>query len=69
LAGPAGLLLVRVVDGDRLADLLAISDLRCADIGIDFVGALQDVDLDVEMKLAHPLQDGLARFLVGRDPE
>ena len=50
-----------------LRDLLAIGHLRRADIGIDLVGALQDVDLDVEMKLAHALEDGLARFLVGRE--
>ena len=70
LAGAAGLLLVGVVDSvDRAGDRLAIGDLRRADIGVDLVGALEDVDLDVEMQLAHPLEDGLAGLLVGRDAE
>ena len=56
----AGLLLVRVVDGHRPRDLLAIGDLRRADIGFDLVGALEDIDLDVEMQFAHALEDGLA---------
>ncbi len=33
------------------------------------MGALQDVDLDVEMKFAHALDDGLAGLRVGRDTE
>ena len=69
LAVAAGLLLVGVVDGGRPRDLLAVGNLRRADIGVDLVGALEDVDLDVEMKLAHPLNDGLAGFLIGVDPE
>jgi hypothetical protein len=68
-AGTAGLLFVRVIDRHLPADLLAISDLRGADIGFHLVGALEDVDLDVEMQLAHPLEDGLARLLVGVDAE
>ena len=52
-----------------LRDLLAIGDLRRADIGLDLVGTLEDIDLDVEVKLAHALEDGLARFLVGVDAE
>ena len=48
---------------------LAIGDLRRADIGIHLVGALEDVDLDVEMQLAHALEDGLAGFLIGRHAE
>ncbi len=54
-----------IVDGHLPGDLLAIGHLRRADIGVDLVGALQDVDLDVEVKLAHPLEDGLARLLIG----
>ena len=65
----AGLLLVGVVDLGLLGDRLAIGDLRRADIGVDLVGATQDVDLDVEVELAHALEDGLAGFLVGRDAE
>src|SRR6266436_6636662 len=69
LARPAGLLLVGIIDGDPLGDLLAIGDLRRADIGVDPVAALEDVDLDLEMKLAHAFEDGLPRFLVGRNAE
>ncbi len=48
---------------------LAIGDLRRAGVGFDAVGALQDVDLDVEMKLAHALQDRLARLRIDRNAE
>ena len=54
---------------DRPGDLFAIGHLRRADIGVDLVGALEDVDLDVEMQFAHPLQDGLTAFLIGRHAE
>ncbi len=60
---------MRVVDLDRACETLAIGDLRRADIGVDLVGALQNVDLDVEMQLAHALEDGLAALLVGRHAE
>src|SRR5690606_3149154 len=64
LARAAALLLVRVVDRRRTADRLAIGNLRRTDADIDLVGPLQDVDLDIEMQFAHPLQDGLAALLV-----
>ena len=69
LAGTAGLLLVGVVHIGRLGDALTERHLRRADIRIDLVGALQDVDLDVEMELAHALEDGLARLVIGRHAE
>ena len=69
LARAAGLLLVDIVDRRRAAEPLAIGDLRGADIGVDLIGPAQDIDLDVEVELAHALQDGLARFLIGRDAE
>ena len=69
LARAAGLLLVGVVLLDPAGQLLAIGHLRRADIGVDLVGAAQDVDLDVEMELAHPLEDGLAGLLIGRHAE
>ena len=69
MAGAAGLLLVGVVDLGAPGDRLAISHLRRADIDLDLVGALQDVDLDVEMELAHALDDRLARLLVRRNVE
>ncbi len=58
-----------VVDGHLLRDLLAIGDLRRADIGVDLVGPLEDVDLDVEVQLAHALEDGLSGLLIGVDAE
>src|SRR5450830_604190 len=69
LPSTAGLLLVLVIDRYRPRDLLAISDLRRADIGIDLVGAPEDVDLDVEMQLAHATDDGLTRLRIGVDAE
>ena len=62
LAGTTGLLLMRVIHFRRAGDRLAIGNLRRADGHFDLVGALQDVDLDVEMKLAHALDDRLARL-------
>ena len=69
LARAARLLLVGIGVRDRLGDRLAVGDLRRADADVDLVGALQDVDLDVEVQFAHPLEDGLAALLVGRDAE
>ena len=69
LARTAGLLLVGVVDLGLAAERLAIGDLRSADVGVDLVGAAQDVDLDLEMELPHALDHGLARLLIGRDAE
>src|SRR3989440_1108462 len=69
LTGTAGLLLVRVLDFSALGNALAERHLRRADIGVDLVGAAQNVDLDVEMEFAHALEDGLAGLLVGRDAE
>src|SRR5436305_1631196 len=69
VAGPAGLLLVRVMNRDRFGDLLAIGHLRCADVGIDLVAALQDVHFYVEMELPHSFENGLPRFLVSGHAE
>src|SRR5690606_9712460 len=69
LTGPSGLLLVGVVDRNRLGDLFAIGDLRRADVGVDLVAAPENVDLDIEMQLAHSLEDRLAALLVGRNAE
>src|SRR6516225_11880805 len=60
LAVAAGLLLMGVIDSGRSTDFLAIGNMRRADIGIDRICALEDVDLDVEMQFAHALDDGLA---------
>ena len=56
-----------VVDLGLAAERLAIGHLRRADIGVDLVGAAQDVDLDVQVQLAHAAHDGLAALLVGGD--
>ena len=69
LARAAGLLLVRVVDLGLAPEGLAIGDLRRADVGVDLVGAAQDIDLDVQVQFAHALEDGLALLLVGGDAE
>ena len=69
LAGAARLLLVGVGELDRLREILAIGDLRSADVGLDLELALHAVDEDLEVELAHPLDDRLARLMVGRHAE
>ena len=69
LARAARLLLVGVGELDRLREIFAIGDLRSADIGLDLELALHAVDEDLEVELAHPLDDRLAGFMVGRDAE
>src|SRR5271156_6238657 len=69
LAGTAGLLLMGVRDLDPPGQFLAIGDLWRADIGVDLIGAPQNIDLDVEMEFAHALQDRLPGFRIGRNPE
>src|SRR6202044_3949926 len=69
LTGTTGLLLVGILDFRTLGDALTERHLRRADVGIDLVGTAQDVDLDVEMEFAHALENGLARLLIGRNPE
>src|SRR4051812_6629269 len=65
LAGATRLLLVRVVVLlDRLLDGLAVRHLRLADVRLDLELPLHAVDQDVEVELAHALDDGLAGLLV-----
>ena len=54
---------------DLVRNRLTISNLRCTDVGFDLELALQAIDKDVEMKLAHALHDRLTRFQVGFDAE
>src|SRR6201996_5623220 len=54
---------------DPLAHRLAGGDLRFADVRLDFELAQHPVDDHLEVELAHPVDQGLARFLVGFDPE
>ncbi len=58
-----------IIDRRDARDLLAVRDLRSPDISVDLVGALEDVDLDVEMQFAHALENGLARLLIGGNAE
>jgi hypothetical protein len=60
---------VGVVDVDRLREVFAIGHLRRADVGFDLELATHAVDEDVEVELAHALDDGLAGFVVGRNAE
>src|SRR6185312_142786 len=48
----------------RLGDRLAVRDLRAADVRLDVELALQAVDDDLEVELAHAGDDRLARLLV-----
>src|SRR5579859_1751337 len=69
LARAARLLLVGVVDVDLLGERLTVRHLRRADIRFDLELATHAVDEDLEVELAHPLDDRLARFMVGRHAE
>src|ERR1017187_4920647 len=65
LAGPAGLLLVRVVDLlDLPADGLPVRDLRAADVRLDLELAPHPFDQDLEVEFTHPRDDGLAGLVV-----
>ena len=54
---------------DQLRDRFAIGNLRLAHLYVDAVRTAQDVDLDVEVQLAHALDQRFARVFVGRDLE
>ena len=61
LAGATGLLLVGELDlVDRPLDGLLVGHLRLADVGLDLELAAHPVDQDVQVKLAHPADHGLA---------
>src|SRR4029079_9503608 len=64
LARAAGLLLLRVVLLRALRCGLAIGHLRRTDIGLDLELTPHAIDDDVEMKLAHAFDDGLAGLVV-----
>ena len=49
---------------DRLADGLAVSNLRVTDVCFNLELALHAVNQDVEMELAHTADNGLAGFLI-----
>ncbi|KEP72709.1 hypothetical protein HR12_41035, partial [Microbacterium sp. SUBG005] len=70
LTRTTGLLLVGVVVTlDRLADGLAVRHLGLSDVGLDLELALHAVDEDVEVELAHALDDRLTGLGVLLDAE
>ena len=69
LTRTTGLLLVYVAVFDCLSDALAVSNLWLTNDRFNAVGALQDVDLNIEVKLAHAMQDGFAGIFVSFDDE
>jgi len=60
---------VRVIDFSHPREAFAIGNLRRPDIRLNLVRPLQDVDLDVEVKFAHALEDGFTRLLIDRNAE
>src|SRR6266568_1728963 len=70
LARATGLLLVDVVlTLDDPADRLAVGHLRLADVRLDLELAAHAIDEDLQVELAHPLDDRLAGLLVVLDLE
>ena len=65
LALAAGLANVFAFGFRVLANGLAISHLRLADVGFDFVLAHHAVDDDFQMQLAHAADDGLPAVGIG----
>ena len=64
LTGTTGLLLVSVGVFDGLSDCLTVGHLRGTHVNFDTVRALEDVDLNVEVKLTHPFENGLTGFRI-----
>ena len=60
---------MRVAVFDHLGNGFAIGDLRCANFQLHAIGALEDVDFDVQMQFAHAFKNGFARVFVGLDPK
>ena len=70
LAPPTGLPHEPALDAlHALADGLAVSDLRAADVRINPELAQQPVDDDLQVQLAHAGDDGLSRLLVAANGE
>src|SRR5262249_3314178 len=70
LAAAAGLAHELALDAlDGLAHGLAVGDLRPADVRVDVELALEAVDDDLEVELAHAGDDRLAGLLVRADAE
>ena len=69
LAAAAGLLGVLHLAIGRTRERLLVGDLRLADAGLDAELALEAVDDDLEVQLAHAGDDDLAGLLVGLHAE
>ena len=69
LAAAAGLLDVAALALGRTRERFLVGDLRLADARLDVELALQPVDDDLEVQLAHAGDDHLAGLLVGLDAE
>ena len=52
-----------------LSDRLSVGDLRTANIRVYAEFPPEPVHQDLQVKLPHPADDGLAGFVVGMDPE
>ena len=60
---------VVVAVAEVVVAVAACRHLRRPDVALDLELALHAVDQDFEVKFAHALDDGLARFVIGRDAE
>ena len=69
LTGTTRLLLVSVGIFDGLSDCLAVGHLGGTHVNFDTVRTLENVDLNVEVKLTHPLENGLTGFRIRLDVE
>src|SRR5690606_7749575 len=65
LSGTAGLFLMGVIDFNSFTEGFTISHLRSTNIGFHFEFALHAINQNVEVKLAHALDDRLTGFVVG----
>ena len=64
-----GLLFVGVGIRNRRGDRFPVGHLRLTDGDVDAVGPLEDIHLDVEVKLTHALDDRFPGFFIRFHPE
>src|SRR5690606_38987934 len=69
LTAASGLTHELAFDFTGIADTLAVSNLRLADVGLNLELTAHAVDDDVEVQLAHTGNDGLAGLFIGVDAE
>ena len=69
LATSAGLFLVAPVGARLAADRLAVRDARRMQLDVDAEPALRALERDLDVHLAHPREDLLARLLVAPQPQ